>query len=532
MKSIIKAKQIFTLSNNHPVCKIMVVEDGQILEILDQMPEKIDPDYELVSLEDYYIYPAFNDTHMHLVGYGAYLNQCQLDKSNSIANLKCLLSDYASSTDVPIIIGRGWNHDYFDEGRLPTRYDLDEACSDRPVILHRVCGHIAVVNSKALEMYSITEDTLIEGGGIDLNNGLPTGILRENALSLVQGTLTKEDIRNYIKSAQLKLNAYGITSVQTDDLIMVPMSRHGEILEIFSDMAIHGELSVRVYQQSQFFTVENFEKHLSNGYQQNSGNLFFKNGPLKILADGSLGARTAKLRKPYQDDSNAKGILIHSERELIALIDCAFKHNVDVAVHGIGDYTIEFLITQLTELQKKYPNRKGRNAIIHCQIMDKSMIDAMSKSNINALVQPVFLEYDMTIVENRVGRALASTSYAYKSMQQAGIVLGFGSDAPVEDPNPLRSIYYAITRQRPDGQSFFKEECLTLNEALKAFTTDAAIFSYEEHIKGKLDKGYLADFVCFSKPLDSMNSQELLEARVEATYIGGKCVYTLSHPKA
>ena len=528
MKSIVKAKQIYTLSNNHPECKIMIIEEGHILEILDQMPEINDADYELISLEDSYIYPAFNDTHMHLVGYGAYLSQCQLERSNSIASLKQFLYDYASSSDAPTIVGRGWNHDYFDEGRLPTRYDLDEVCSDRPVVLHRVCGHIAVVNSKALEMYAITENTLIEGGGIDLNNGIPTGILRENALSLVQSTLSKEDIRNYIKNAQLKLNAYGITSVQTDDLIMVPISRHGEILELFNDMSIHDELTVRVYQQSQFFTVENFEKHLSNGYRQNVGNLFFKNGPLKILADGSLGARTAKLRRPYQDDSNAQGIFIHSESELKALIDCAFKHNVDVAVHGIGDYTIEFLITQITELQKKYPIRNGRNAIIHCQIMDKSMIEAMSKSNINALVQPVFLEYDMTIVENRVGRALASTSYAFKSMQEAGILLGFGSDAPVEDPNPLRSIYYAITRQRPDGQSFFKEESITLDEALKAFTTHAATFSYEEHIKGKLDKGYLADFICFSKPLESMSPQELLTARVEATYLGGKCVYTRS----
>ena len=149
----------------------------------------------------------------------------------------------------------------------------------------------------------------------------------------------------------------------------------------------------------------------------------------------------------------------------------------------------------------------------------------MAKSNIDALVQPVFLEYDMTIVESRVGKALAKSSYAYKTMLESGIKLGFGSDAPVEDPNPFRSLYYATTRTRPDGKSYFVDECITLNQALAAFTSEAAYFSHEETIKGKLEKGYLADFIVVSKPLESLSSNELLEMDIIATYLGGTCVY-------
>jgi len=528
MKTIVSAKQIFTHSVTKPTCHHMIIENGIILELLDKLPEVMDFEYESVTYENSYIYPAFIDTHMHLVGYGAYLSQCQLEKATSISELKILLQQYLKSIDLSVIIGRGWNHDLFIDGRLPNRDDLDEICSDRPIILYRVCGHIAVVNSKALEHYHIDEFTVVDGGYIDIHDGKPTGILRENALTLVQNAMTLDEIQTFILQAQSKLNAYGITSVHTDDLIVVPQTKHKELLALFREMAAQNKLTVRVYEQSQFFTVENFKRHIIDGYKQNKGDLFFKNGPLKILADGSLGARTAKLRAPYQDDPSASGILIHSENELINLITCAFENDIDVAIHGIGDYTIDFIITQITDLQKKYPRSNPRNAIVHCQIMDNMMIDMMAQSKISALVQPVFLEYDMSIVENRVGRALASTSYAYKSMLALGITLGFGSDAPVEDPNPLRSIYYAVTRQRPDGLSFFKEECLSLEEAFHAFTSNAAYFSYEENIKGKLLPGFLADFICLATPLDAMAPEELLNAKIESTYLGGKCVYAMA----
>lgn len=544
MKKVISAREIHTMSHESPTFKHLIVEDGFVVDVLNDLPESSYQDYEHIQFPDGFIYPSFNDTHMHLIGYGASLSECQLEHTYSIEQLKERLAQYVnqidartatdnrgfdgcvdSTVDADIITGRGWNHDNFAEGRLPNRHDLDAVCSDRPVILRRACGHIAVVNSAALERFNITSNTTVEGGEVCSENGIPTGILKENAIMLIQKPMTMADIKKHILIAQAKLNAYGITSVQTDDLIMVTQDKHWELMHLFKEMAESQALTVRVYLQAQFFSIDNFKRQVEDGYRQNAGNLLYKNGPLKILADGSLGARTAKLRGAYHDDAVAEGIFIHTEDELRALMTYAFENQIDVAIHGIGDYTIQFAIDTLTQLQRQYPRDNARNAIIHCQIMDDGLIQAMAKSNIDALVQPVFLEYDMTIVESRVGTALAKSSYAYKTMLESGIKLGFGSDAPVEDPNPFRSLYYATTRTRPDGRSYFVDECISLNQALAAFTSEAAYFSHEEKIKGKLVKGHLADFIVVSKPLDSLSPDALLEMDVEATYLGGTCVY-------
>jgi len=540
MKKVISAREIHTMSTVVPTCKHLVIEDGFIVDILDQLEDDQYADYEHIQLLEETIYPAFNDTHMHLIGYGASLSLCRLEQTFSIEQLKERLAQYIKVFDTKIasvsnqtqfdfgsefITGRGWNHDDFIEGRLPTRYDIDQVCSDRPVVLSRVCGHIAVVNSCALERFNITATTVIEGGEVCCETGIPTGILKENALSLIHNPMTMTDIKKAIKSAQAILNAYGITSVQTDDLIMVDQDRHKELITLFKEMSENNELTVRVYLQAQFFSLDNFKRQVESGYLQNTGNLLYKNGPLKILADGSLGARTAKLRGSYQDDASAEGIFIHTEDELRDLIAFACQNKIDVAIHGIGDYTIQFAIDTLAKSQQKYPRENARHTIIHCQIMDHALIQSMAESNIDALVQPVFLEYDMTIVDSRVGRDLAKSSYAYKTMLDSGVKLGFGSDAPVEDPNPFRSLYYATTRTRPDGKTYYVEECLSLQQALAAFTSDAAYFSHEETIKGKLDKGYLADFIVLAKPLDSLEPLELLNMKITSTYLGGVCVY-------
>ena len=321
MKKVISAREIHTRSQEAPTFMHIIVEDGFVVDVLNDIPESCYQDYEHVQFPDCFIYPAFNDTHMHLIGYGASLSECQLEHTYSIEQLKERLAQYVnqidartaaenggvdSTVDADIITGRGWNHDDFAEGRLPNRHDLDEVCSNRPVILRRACGHIAVVNSAALKRFNITGDTFVEGGEVCSENGMPTGILKENALSLIQKPMSMADIKKHILVAQAKLNAYGITSVQTDDLIMVTQDKHSELIHLFEEMAENQILTVRVYQQAQFFSLDNFKRQVEGGYRQNAGNLLYKNGPLKILADGSLGARTAKLSAPYHDDASAE----------------------------------------------------------------------------------------------------------------------------------------------------------------------------------------------------------------------------------
>lgn len=524
MKKVIKAKSIYP---NHDENSIIYVDNGIIERITDKLPTTYEmTDYEFIDLSNYHLYPSFNDSHMHLIGYGASLSQCILDGVKSLSQLQQILSDYITIHQPSVVVGRGWNQDLFDSVKFPSRFDLDVVSNDRPIILYRTCGHIAVVNSYALHYFNINADTKIEGGEIELENTIPTGILRENALSLVRQDPSISDMEHYILKAQSRLHQYGITSVQTDDLIMVDAKDQFKILDLFKKLDQNGLLKLRVYEQSQFFTPEDFMSHINNGYQQNQGSIFFKTGPLKILADGSLGSRTAKLRAPYRDAADTKGILIHNENELKNLISIAMDNHIDVAIHGIGDYTINWIIEHLSNTDRSSAPQNRRDAIVHCQIMDRLMIKTMGQSGIHALVQPVFLEYDMNIVEQRVGSELARFSYAYRTMIENNIILAFGSDAPVEDPNPFRGLYYSIYRKNPSGKVFYSEECLDFNTAFDAYTKAGAYFSYEAHFKGELKTGYLADFIAIPNLLETLEADALLNVKVAKTYVGGNCVYS------
>lgn len=524
MKKVIQAKSIYP---NHDENNVLYIENGHIQKITDKIQlDDSTAEHVFIDLSNYHLYPSFNDSHMHLIGYGASLNQCLLDGVKSIKQLQDTLANFLSAHQTEIVIGRGWNQDFFEPRRLPSRYDLDLVCSNKPVILYRTCGHIAVVNSCAIEYFKIDAHTVVAGGAIDLMGGEPTGIIRENALSIVRQDPSFEAMTQFILDAQKNLHRYGVTSVQTDDLIMVDASKHNQVFDLFSSLASRGLLKLRVYQQSQFFTPEELTTHLSSGYKQNAGGQFFKLGPLKILADGSLGSRTAKLRKYYHDAPESNGILIHTESELSALISIAKEHDLDVAIHGIGDYTINWIIENLSNTVPTAKANNRRDAIVHCQIMDLDMIKAMGKAGIHALVQPVFLAYDMDIVENRVGRELARYSYAYHTMLENNIKLAFGSDAPVEDPNPFRGLYYAMYRKKLDGTVFHPDECLDFYTAFDAYTKNGAFFSYESLDKGELKPGFLADFIAVPDLLETLKPDELLRVNVAKTFVGGECVYS------
>lgn len=518
MKTLVIAKKIYAMSSNHQTYSRMLIEDGRIM-CFDQETVNYPAD-NVIDLSNKTLLPSFNDTHMHLLGYALSLNQCLLEGCQSIDMLKELVGMFYQTNRPQWVIGRGWNHDVFQERRLPTRYDLDALNIPAPIVLYRACGHIAVVNSIALKVLGLTPDTHIRGGALDVQNGALTGILRENALSFI-GTHTppieKEQWQRYIEAAINALHRYGITSVQTDDLVFMDIPSLESIFQ-------HPPLkSLKVYEQCQIIGSDTLQTAIHNGYHMNKGDRHFKLGPLKILADGSLGARTAKLSKPYHDAPGETGILIYPVDELNRLVRIAHQHHIDTAIHGIGDETIELAINAIKHTAHLHPDH--RSSIVHCQIMSWDQMDAMAQHRISALVQPVFLEYDMTIVKDRIGDALSKSSYAYKTMLNKGIRLGFGSDAPVEDPNPFRSLYYAVTRKRPDGQSFYTEESISLYDAWRAFTHEAAYFSYESHEKGLLEKQYYADFIALDVDPFEIPAEDLLTLEVTHTFVDGKLVY-------
>ncbi len=478
------------------------------------------------------IVPGFNDSHQHLAMVGSMLEDIQLLGASSIREVKRIAREYiAKRQPAPgtVLHGMGWNQDYFtDEHRLLTRQDLDDISTEYPIILERACGHILTANTAALERAGITPQTQpVEGGAFDFDeNGELTGVIRENACQQVlsiRAARTQESIQQTLRTAMAHAAECGVTSVQTMDLRPADWR---ETLEAYN--AIQAENpTLRVYHQCNFMTPESFQEFLDAGHRTGEGNAFNKIGPLKLFVDGSLGARTALMRQPYQDDPSTTGIATLTPEQLDTLVGMAADNNCQVAIHAIGDGAIERVLDSYDKVCKDGQNPL-RLAVIHCQITDLPLVERFKKNDILAQVQPIFLHYDMTVVEDRVGKELSSTSYAFHTMQKLGIHTSFGTDSPVEDMNAIDNLYCAVTRKNLHGQpegGFYPQECVDIYDAVDAYTAESAYCSFEEQVKGRLKPGYYADLVILSEDIFTMPADDLRKTQVLATMVDGRFVY-------
>lgn len=485
---------------------------------------------ERIDLEGRLVLPGFIDSHVHLLGMGAAMRSLDLNGARSINELIEQSKEYMKSHKCRnVLIGRGWNHDYFLDKRLPSRFDIDNITTEIPVVLTRVCGHIAVLNSKALECLNITEHTVSrDGGSIDkLPDGRLSGILSENALALLEPFYSDGDNDNeldeILKTAFECAAKSGVTSVQTNDIAS------GNEKAVFSayERVTHGERSLRVYHQCLYDNSVDILNFYNSGFTFRMGDDFNRIGPIKMLSDGSLGARTAYLSKPYHDMPSTSGIACFSKEAHADMTLTAAKLGFPVVTHAIGDAAFEMCLDTIESVAKS-DAAVLRNGIVHCQITSHEQIMRMAKLNIIAHTQPIFLHYDLHIVNDRVGDALASTSYAFKDMLDLGIVETFGTDSPVEPINALNGIYCAVNRKDLEGypkQGWNSKQRLTVAQAIDCYTKNGAYASYDEHIKGRLAKGMLADFIILDKDIFICDSIEIKSANVLATYVGGSKVY-------
>jgi len=534
MNILFHSGTILTLSDTNPTTEAILIKDNTIVAVGNKrdITSSFRVDKE-VNLDGKTLVPGFNDSHMHLLGFGESLRLCRLEGVESITDLQKRLEAYAHSTHASWIRGRGWNQDHFQVPNLPTASDLDQIVSDRPVVLNRACGHILVCNSKALEIAGIHKDSpQPDGGAFDVDEkGYPTGILRENAMNLLQPYYpepSEDSMEEAIIAGAKYALSHGITSVQSDDLCVHPEHLTLKILTTLENMDKKGTLPIRVNEQALFRTPENFKKFIDRGYKTGRGSQFYTDGPLKILADGSLGARTAFLSKGYEDAPEILGISMYDQNTLDELVEMAQKNGISTAIHGIGDGTIDMALDAIEKAQTKYPNLSLRNSIVHCQITRPEHFERMKKLGVLAHVQPIFIDYDMQIVEARIGAERMKSTYAWKTMLDAGVQMAFGSDCPVEPLDIMPNIYSAVTRKNLKGQptnGWMPHEKLDVLTVLKGFTLWSAFASGEDHIKGSIEVGKLADFAVLDKnPLD-INPDEILNLKVMETWLDGKKVF-------
>lgn len=477
------------------------------------------------------IVPGFNDSHQHLFNTGIALASVHLQGVSSIAEVIRRGRQYIEDNELQpgeVILGMGWNQDYFtDEHRLLNRHDLDQISTEYPIIFDRACGHILTCNTKALEMAGVTTETApLPGGAIDCENGELTGVFRENARDQVRCLMSERTVaakKRLLLTAIKHANETGVTSVQTCD---VRRKDWRSTLQAFNEVLADNH-SIRVYHQFNFMNPEGLREFFDAGYKTGVGDDFNRIGPLKLFVDGSLGARTAYMRHPYADQPDTRGIATLTQDELDTMVRIATENGCSVAIHAIGDAAIESVLDSYDKVctDGKNPLRLG---VIHVQITDRPLLERFTKNDILALVQPIFLHYDTGIVEARVGKELAATSYAFKSLVDLGVHTSFGTDSPVEDMAPLPNIYCAVTRQNLRGEpagGFHPEECMDIYAAVDAYSVESAYASFEEKTKGRLLPGYVADLVVLDKDIFTINPNDILKTHVDMTMVNGQIVF-------
>ena len=529
MKTIYYNGQVYT--GQLPLQQAFAVEDG-IFTSIGTDSELLSGEKEnTVNLNGAFVCPGFNDSHMHLLNFGQTLTIAPLtEHTNSMSDLIHCMKQTPPGRG-GWILGRGWNQDYFtDVSKMPNRYDLDQVSTQYPVCAIRACGHALSVNSKALEILNITSSTISpEGGEIVMERGTPNGIFFDNAMELIQSKIpapTKEDLKKMILSACKALNTQGITSCHSDDYSTFTTLPWEVINEAYRELESENKLTVRVYEQANFTQVNSLENFIHAGNITGKGTDLFRIGPLKMLGDGALGARTAYLSEPYADDPTTRGLSVFTAQQFDQMIDCAHRNQMQVAVHCIGDACLDLVLNSLEKAITKSPRENHRHGIVHCQITREDQLHRISQNKLHIYMQSIFLDYDIHIVDKRVGNKRARTSYHWKILSDLGCTVSNGSDSPVEYPNVMAGIQCAVTRRTLLGTGpYLETEAFSVQEAIDSFTKAGAWGSFEEKKKGQIKKGMLADFVILNKNPFLEKTEHLKDIQIKATYLSGKCVY-------
>ena len=477
--------------------------------------------------------PGFNDSHLHLLDVGRGLASVDLFGASGPADIAARCAAFVRAHAVPpgqAVYGNGWNQDLFaGPHALPTRADLDTAVPDHPLLLDRVCGHIMLCNTAALRAAGITSQTPDPpGGGIDRGpGGEPNGLLRDNAVALVRPLLPAETpaaCAGRWRAALAHAAAHGLTSVQTCD---VRSRDWPTVLAALEELDAQDALPLRLTLQCAMDTPADLQALWDAGYRPGAHGKRWKIGPLKLFLDGSLGARTAWLRGGYADAPGAHGLCCLPMAEALALARKADAAGMQVVAHAIGDGAMEEMLDIIETLNAPRGGANPlRHGVVHCQVTAPGQWDRLAALGAGALVQPIFLDYDHTIVTARCGAALAGTSYAFGDAVRRGLPVSYGTDAPVESLDPLRNLYAAVTRRPLSGGAPWQpQQAVTRAQALFCYTQGSAWQEFAEAEKGRLAPGFLADFTVLDRDYFTVPEADIPRLRVQATVTGGQVVY-------
>ena len=530
---------IRTLDPRHPVAEALLIR-GETLTAVgsDEEIRSLDRNAESIDLKGRTVLPGFNDSHLHTLGYGRFLGVTDLRGCASVEEMLLRLRPALGDPEDPDswLTGRGWDQERFHAlPQGPSRPFFDRSCLDglptrRPLLLERNCGHVGVANTRGLQVLGLFREDPFGPTQVDRDEkGEPTGVLREDALEWARGQVYRIDFDSALRFFARAGEAFarrGITSVQSDDL--GPLGTDLDmLLRLFGALREKDLFPVRLNEQFLLPRREDLEAFLEGGYRTGQGDGHFRFGPLKMLLDGSLGARTAALRRDYADDPGNRGLLLYGPEALKERVARAHGAGMQVAIHCIGDRSLQTALEAYQAALAEVP-RDARHTIVHCQVGDGELYDRMARLGVAAAVQPPFVASDQSIAPPRLGADRLAGAYPVKGLLDRGILTTGGSDAPVEDPAPLRGLWAAVTRQREPGnpaEGWLPGERISFPEALDLYTRAGARLSFEEHVKGALIPGFYGDLTVLREDPFRVDPEALPDLPVDLTVCGGRITW-------
>jgi len=526
--------KIWTGNRSRPEAQAIAIWSDRILHVGTDAEVRalIAAKTRVIDLQGRRVVPGFNDSHVHLIGGGMALSRVALKDATDEAEFGRRLQAFDSKLPRERwIVGGNWDHDRTFGGKLPTAATIDRYVRDRPVFINRYDGHMALANTRALQLAGITAATPDPSGGVivRLEDGkTPSGVLRDRAMDLcmhVVPPLTEDEIAEALQAALAEARSFGVTSLQDMDGNDPVARRHQ--FRVLQRLARSGELTARIDLRR---PIDRASELTALGFTAAFGSDWLSVGGVKGFMDGSLGSSTAKMFEPYINEPGSTGVFVTPRSGMLDLVKQADRGGLSVAVHAIGDQANADLLDIYAEVAKQNGPRDRRFRIEHAQHLRPEDYSRFRELGVIPSMQPYHVIDDGRWAETRIGAKRCASSYAYRSLLDAGAKLAFGTDWPVAPLDPLAGIDAAVNRRTlgtKSGPGWFPEQKITVSEALEAYTSGSAFAAFQEKGRGTLEAGKLADLVVLSRDILSADEcNHISETQVESTIVGGKEVFS------
>ncbi len=529
---VLKNGVVVTVDRDDSICQAVAVKGNKIVYVGDDTgaDEWIGKGTRVIDLKGRALLPGFIDAHMHLGMRGqnaAVIIDCNSNDVTSIKGIQEKIREAASKVPKGTWIkATGYEQSKLDEGRHPTRDELDEAAPDHPVQLTRCCLHMGVYNTLALEAGGITGPEMFAPGEVVVDeNGRMTGLLKERACTYMWDKVvyTKEEYMDSFKAANDLLLSFGVTSMHDG-------SFYGEdTIGLYQEACRQGIIKVRMYillyhAYGKEKTIEWVNKFISTGIHGGLGDEHFRLGHVKILIDGSTSGPSCSTKEPYSHDPDLKGIQLYTQEEADDILIKAHNAGFNVTAHAVGDAAVDVILTSIERAMAQNP-RPCRHRIDHCGIVNEELLDRIEKAGIVTIPNPGFFNENAEIYVKYYGDRV-NYMFPLKSYLDRGITAALGSDAPVIEADPMIGIYGALTRtDKVSGVVAGECQRIGIMDAIRMYTYNGAYASLEEDIKGSIEPGKLADLVILSENILETPVERIKSVKADMTILDGEIVY-------